>query len=211
MGIIDKLATIAINIVNATGYWGVFFAMLVESCLIPLPSEVTMPFAGAAAAQGELNLIGVTLAGAFGNLVGSIIAYYIGLKADEAVMTKFIRKWGKWILLSEHEYERAKKWLNKYGNQVSFFSRLLPGVRTVISLPAGAAKIDFKQFCVYTFIGSLIWSFGLAFIGYKMGENWETVRHYFHKFDLLIIAAGILGLAVYIYLHFRNEKKHKKN
>lgn len=209
MGITDTLATWIINLINATGYLGIFLAMLIESCMIPLPSEVTMPFAGAVAGQGNLNLLLVTLAGGFGNLVGSIIAYFIGYKAEEGIIRKFIKKWGKWILLSEHEYDKAKDWLKRYGNQVSFFSRLLPGVRTVISLPAGVAKINFIQFCIYTFLGSIIWSFLLAFIGFKLGERWEVVRSYFHKFDLVIVIAGLIAVGIYIYLHIRKKKNNK--
>lgn len=205
MGILETLGHWVITLISKTGYWGVFIAMAIESCLIPLPSEVTMPFAGALAAKGELNLIIVTLMGGIGNLVGSWGAYLIGLKFPESVIIKFLERWGKFILLTPHEYEKAKGWLKKYGSSVSFFSRLLPGIRTVISLPCGVSKINFLKFSVWTLIGSLIWSFFLAFIGFKMGENWESIKQYFHKFDLLIVILMLVAVGVYIYLHFKKK------
>ncbi len=207
MKILEALGQFVIALISASGYLGIFIAMAIESCLIPLPSEVTMPFAGALVAKGELNFIMVSLAGAFGNLVGSWGAYWIGLKFPEKIILRFINRWGKFLLLSEHEYEKTKDWLFKYGNSVSFFSRLLPGIRTVISLPAGVAKINFTSFSIYTFLGSLIWSVLLTFIGYKMGENWEQIKDYFHKLDLVIILAIIAAVGVYVWMHLRKKKK----
>ncbi|MDD3646891.1 MAG: DedA family protein [Candidatus Dojkabacteria bacterium] len=206
MGILETVGHWVISLISATGYFGVFIAMAIESCLIPLPSEVTMPFAGALAASGELNLILVSLAGAFGNLVGSWGAYYIGVKFPESAIIKFLEKWGKFLLISPHEYEKAKSWLSKYGSLVSFFSRLLPGIRTVISLPCGVARINFTKFSILTFLGSLLWSFILAFIGFKLGENWESIKQYFHKLDLFIILAGLTAVGLYIYMHLRRKK-----
>ena len=205
MGIIETVGSWVISLISRTGYLGIFIAMAIESCLIPLPSEVTMPFAGALVAQGELSFILVALAGAFGNLVGSWGAYFIGYKFPEEALLKFIDKWGKFMLLSRHEYEKAKSWLFKYGSQVSFFSRLLPGIRTVISLPCGVAKINLVKFSIYTFIGSLIWSVLLTFIGFKLGENWENIKHYFHKLDLFIVILIIAAVGVYVYMHLKKK------
>lgn len=210
MGILEAAGHWVMSLISKTGYLGIFIAMAIESCLIPLPSEVTMPFAGALAASGELNLFLASLAGAVGNLVGSWGAYWLGMRFPESVIIRFLEKWGKFLLLSPHEYEKAKMWLNKYGNSVSFFSRLLPGVRTVISLPAGVARINFMQFSTYTFLGSLLWSFLLAFVGYKLGENWEQLGPYFKKFDLVIILLGIAAVGLYIYLHLKRRKNRKR-
>lgn len=109
------------------------------------------------------------------------------------------------MLLSVHEYNRAKDWLFKYGSSVSFFSRLLPGIRTVISLPAGVAKIPLGPFVIWTFLGSLIWCYLLTYIGYYLGDNWESFEPVFAKFQYVIIFAGVLGIAVYVYMHFRNR------
>ena len=207
MGILETIGQWVISLISQTGYFGVFIAMTIESCLIPLPSEVTMPFAGALAQQGTLNLYLVALVGALGNLVGSWGAYAIGYKFPESIILSFIRKWGKFIFLTEHEYEKVKGWLSRYGSFVSFFSRLLPGIRTVISLPAGVARINFLKFSIYTFLGSLIWSFLLAFIGYKLGENWEHIKNYFHKFDLVIVLVLAIFIVLYIYKHIKVQKR----
>lgn len=179
--------------------------MTIESALVPLPSEITMPFSGFLVSQEKLTLIGVTLAGGVGNLVGSILAYALGYWGEEVFVLKFIKKYGKYLLISEHEYEKSKRWFEKYGQIIVFVSRLLPGVRTYISLPAGVAKMNFKKFCFFTLLGSLIWSFILALIGIKLGENWETIGTYFHRLDAVI---GI-GIAALIFLYF--YKKSKKN
>jgi membrane protein DedA with SNARE-associated domain len=207
--ILEAIGQWVIDLISSTGYIGIFIAMAIESCLIPLPSEVTMPFAGALVARHELNLILVTFTGAFGNLIGSWGAYAIGYKFPEGVIIKFINRWGKFLLLSEHEYHKAKTWLSRYGSFVSFFSRLLPGVRTIISLPAGVAKINLFKFSTYTFLGSLIWSFILALIGFKLGENWEKIKVYFRRFDILIIAVFLILIGLYIYHHLKKQKIKK--
>lgn len=184
-----------VNIIDAVGYPGVFIAMVIESCLIPLPSEITMPLAGALAAEGQMNIHVASLMGGLGNVVGSLMAYGIGVKIPETTILKFIRRWGKWLFLSEHEYEKTKGWLKQYGSFVSFFSRLLPGIRTVVSLPAGVARIALVPFVVWTFIGAMLWSYVLVYVGYVLGENWDSVEGFFHKFELVIIGVviGVIG------------------
>lgn len=172
--------------------------MTLESALIPIPSEVTMPFAGFLASSGKLSLIGIILAGAIGNLIGSLIAYGIGYYLEETVIVALIRKYGKFILISKHEYDRAMHWFNKYGNKIAFFSRLLPAVRTFISLPAGLSEMNIWTFSIYTFLGSLIWSTFLAFVGFYMGENWVSIEVYYRKFEFLIGAVFIVGILWYI-------------
>lgn len=197
--ILSALKDFLVGFIGKVGYIGVFIAMVIESCLIPLPSEITMPLAGALAAEGEMNVHIASFVGAIANVVGSLIAYYIGMKIPEKVILKFLEKWGRFFLLSVHEYETVKGWLHKYGSWVSFGSRLLPGVRTVISLPAGVARIKIIPFIVYTFIGSLIWSYFLVIIGYQLGAHWENIEVYFHKFQWAIIITCLLGAGYYIY------------
>jgi len=196
--IISEIKDYLINFIDSVGYLGVFIAMTIESCLIPLPSEITMGLAGALSAQGSMNIHLACLVGATGNLVGSWGAYWIGLKVKETAILKFLRRWGKFILVSEHEYLKTKDWLKRKGNAVSFFSRLLPGVRTVVSLPAGVAKIDFLRFSIFTFAGSLMWSYVLAFAGYKLGQNWEDMEKYFNKFQIVIVAGCVLIIVLYV-------------
>lgn len=194
------------NIVEGAGYLGVFVAMVVESCLIPIPSEVTMPLAGALSAQGQMNVWVASFVGAMGNVVGSLMAYGIGYKVPESAILGFIRRWGKWFLLSEDEYEKSKGYLFKYGNWVSFFSRLLPGVRTVVSLPAGVARLKLTPFVVWTFLGSFLWCLVLTWAGYLLGENWDSLEKYFKKFEIAIVVVGVVFIGLYVWNHFRKKK-----
>lgn len=199
-----------IELIRRTGYLGVFIAMTLESCLIPLPSEITMGLAGALVFEGDMNIHVASFVGAIANVVGSLMAYWIGYKLPEAKILKFIKKWGKFILLTEHEYIKSKNWIKKYGNWISFGSRLLPGIRTVISLPAGVAQIKLVPFTLYTFAGSLIWSYFLTFLGFKFGEHWEQMEVYFKKFELVIIGAMVLFVAWYVWHKVKKRSENKK-
>lgn len=195
---VQQLSTLIIHLIQNLGYGGVFVLMTLESALLPIPSEVTMPFAGFLSQGGYLNFWLVALTGAVGNLVGSLISYAIGFYLEESVILRLIKKYGKFVLLSEHEYVRAVKWFAKYGNPIAFFSRLLPAVRTFISLPAGLAEMNIWKFSFYTFLGSLIWSTFLTWIGYYLGANWNSWEPYFRKFQLVIIAVLVLGVLWFI-------------
>lgn len=195
---LGQLSGLIIHLIQSLGYAGVFLLMTLESALIPIPSEVTMPFAGFLAQGGYLNVWLVVLTGAIGNLVGSLLSYAIGFYLEESVILSLVRRYGKFILISEHEYTRAVRWFAKYGNPIAFFSRLLPAVRTFISLPAGLAEMNIWQFSLYTFFGSLLWSGVLTWIGYYLGKNWNSLEPYFRKFQLVIIVVIIVGVLWYI-------------
>ncbi len=197
--IIAWLASLIINTISDTGYLGVFILMLLESACIPVPSEIIMPFSGFLVWQGKFNLWTVVFWGAFGSLIGSIIAYYIGFYGGRPL----IEKYGKYVLISRRDLDRAHNWIEKHGQGAIFFSRLLPAVRTFISLPAGIVKMDFGKFCVYTFFGSLIWSYFLTYAGVIMGENWNGIRVYFEKFDIVIVIAAIFGIIWWVVKHFK--------
>ena len=207
--LIAALASIVIAIISSLGYLGVFLAMLLESALIPLPSEVIMPFAGYLVFKGQFNLYMVSLVGALGNLCGSLIAYDFGYWGHDRVVRPFVKKWGRLLLLSEEEYDKATQWVKTKSGVVSFTSRLLPGVRTVISLPIGVARYDLKKFIFYTFSGALIWSFILALIGKILGEHWNKLGGYFHKLDVLILLFGTAMVGYYIYQKLYWRKKIK--
>lgn len=205
--LLETLASWIISIISSTGYAGIFILMAIESALIPLPSEITMPFAGSLVSSGRFGLIWVVLAGTLGNLGGSLLAYALGFWGQERIVRQVIRKYGKYILISEHEFDRAEKWFRKYGEAIVFSSRLMPVVRTFISLPAGIAKMNLTKFIIYTTMGSFLWSFLLTWIGMKLGENWKTLEVYFQKFDIFIVS--FLGLGVFFYfIHkYRQIKK----
>lgn len=187
-----------IAVIENTGYFGIFLLMALESALIPIPSEITMPFAGFLAAQGKLSIIAVVLAGAIGNLAGSLAAYWLGFWGQEAVVRKLIRRFGKYILVTEEEYDKGERWFKKHGDSIAFFSRLLPAVRTFISLPLGVAKVDLGRFLFYTFTGSLIWSAFLTYIGVILQDNWVNIEHYFRQFEIVLAVLGVLLVLFYV-------------
>lgn len=200
---LEHIASWVINIISNLGYPGIVLTMAIESALIPLPSEIIMPFSGFLASAGKFDLNLVALSGALGNVIGSLIAYAIGYYGHEKLVRRFIRKFGKWILISEKELDMAEKLLHKYKNLVVLGSRVIPGVRTVISLPCGFAKLPLGRFIVLTFLGSLVWSYFLAWIGFVLGQNWRTIGPYFHKADALIVVLVIGAIGWYIYYKIR--------
>jgi membrane protein DedA with SNARE-associated domain len=204
---LEHLATWIINVISTLGYPGIVLTMAIESALIPLPSEIIMPFSGFLVSTGRFSLWGVAVAGAVGNVLGSLVAYAIGYYGHEKLVRRFVRKWGKWILVSEEELDYTEKLLNRHKDLVVLVSRVIPGIRTVISLPCGFARLPLFRFIVLTFIGSFIWSLFLAYIGLIMGENWDTLGPYFHKFDAVIIIILLAAAAWYIYYKV-GKKKH---
>lgn len=200
--IIDVLAQWVIAIIGFLSYGGVFVLMLVESCGVPMPSEVIMPFSGFLVAKGELNFWLVVVIGAVGNLVGSWLAYFIGYKGGRPL----IEKYGKYILISHHDLDLADRWFAKFGDWMVFIGRLLPVVRTYISFPAGIAKMNLKRFSIYTLVGALLWSALFAWLGVKMGDNWELIRQKLHDFDMAILVLILLSIGVYVWRHVRKNR-----
>jgi membrane protein DedA with SNARE-associated domain len=201
--VIAILAHFIIETISASGYLGIVILMGIESACIPLPSEIIMPFSGYLVFRGDFELIRVGLAGAFGCLVGSVPAYYLGLYGGRPL----VERYGKYVLISHRDLDLADRWFERYGDWAIFFSRLLPVVRTFISFPAGVARMNFQRFVIYTFFGSFPWCLGLAYIGMKMGKNWDTLGDYFHQFDAVIGVAIALGVAYYVWHHLKGRKK----
>lgn len=196
---LESVANWVINVISTLGYPGIVLTMAIESALIPLPSEIIMPFSGYLVSTGRFDLNLVALMGAIGNVLGSLVAYAIGYFGHEKLVRRFIRKWGKWILVSEKELDETEKLLHRFKDLVVLGSRVVPGIRTVISLPCGFAKLPLERFIVLTFIGSLIWSYFLAWIGFVLGQNWHSIGPYFHKLDAVIVGLIILAVGWYIY------------
>lgn len=200
--VLARVAELVIKIISDAGYFGIASLMAIESACVPVPSEIIMPFAGFLTVSGELSFLLVVFWGAFGNLIGSIIAYYVGLYGGRP----FIEKYGKYVLLGKEELDKSQKFFVKHGSASAFFSRLLPIVRTFISLPAGIARMPFLKFCAYTFVGSFIWSGLLAYIGVFLGENWKSIEVYFRKLDWLIAGLLIAGALYFIYKKIKIKK-----
>ena len=191
-------------------HWpGVVVLMAIESACIPLPSELIMPLAGWMLIENQSLPVTYTLLagiyGALGCVIGSVIAYGIGMWGGRP----FLEKYGKYILVSVHDLNLADRWFEKRGDWTIFISRLLPVVRTFISLPAGIARMHFAKFLIYTFLGSLIWCAGLAYGGYQLGNHWEQIRTVMRPFDPLIGAIIIGLIAVYIYRHIKHSSPAK--
>lgn len=195
---IELLSGFIIHLIQSSGYFGIFMLMALESALIPIPSEVTMPFAGYLVTTGKFSFITVVIVGAFANLVGSWIAYAVGFFLEETIIVTLIKKYGKFILVTINEYNHSLEWFNRYGDRIAFFSRILPAIRTFISLPAGLAEMNFWKFSIYTFLGSLIWSTILTYVGVYLGNKWDTIGIYFHKFDLALAILLIFTVLFYI-------------
>ena len=190
------------SVITAMGPWGVALLMAIESCNIPLPSEVILPFAGYLVSKGVFSIHTAAFFGAIGCVLGSIPSYYLGYFGGR----KFIEKYGKYFLISAHDLEVADKWVDKYGDWSFFICRMLPVVRTFISLPAGILKAKKRFFFTFTFLGSLVWSYVLVYVGTILGENRETLKHIWHRFDALIIFICVVLGAIYIWHHVKNLK-----
>lgn len=188
----------------AAGYAGILFAMALESCCIPLPSEIVMPIAGYFAFKypDQFSLVGVGIAGAVGCVIGSAVAYGIGASGGRPLLLKY----GKYILISRADSDRADRWFARYGAPVAFFSRLLPVIRTYISLPAGISRMHFGKFLIFTLLGSLPWTFALAFIGYKFGDQVKALGTVFHGVDVVIVVLFVVAVAYYVYRHVKKDR-----
>ena len=203
MDIINALAQFVTHVIGILGYPGTFLLMMFEACGIPIPSEIIMPFSGFLVATGGMVLWIVILAGVLGDLMGAILAYWIGYRGGRPL----IEKYGKYFLVSVHDLDIADKWFKRYGQATVFFGRLLPVVRTYISFPAGISKMDLKKFMTFTFLGALPWIGVLAWLGVKMGDNWELIREKMHRFDTTILVLLILLVILYVWRHLKNSKR----
>jgi membrane protein DedA with SNARE-associated domain len=203
--IIEILSGFIVATISAMGYSGVVLLMAIESACIPLPSEIIMPFSGYLVSTGQLNLWAVAVAGAVGCVLGSLVAYWVGMYGGRPV----IEKYGRYVLLSRHDLDIADRWFANHGEAIVFVSRLLPAIRTFIAFPAGVARMNMKRFIIYTFAGSLPWCLGLAYIGQKLGEQWnkdDTLKTWFHRFDFVIGIVGALAVAWWVWRHVKYSR-----
>ncbi len=202
--IIEILSAFIIAVISAGGYAGVVLLMAIESACIPLPSEVIMPFSGYLVYKGQFSLFWVATAGALGCNLGSLVAYYIGYYGGRPL----VERYGRYIFLNEKELHWADRFFEKWGDWAVFISRLLPVVRTFIALPAGIAKMKQVRFHVFTFVGSWPWCFVLAWIGMRLGEQWDKdprLKAWFHRFDAVILAIIVLGAVWFVWSHWKHR------
>ena len=199
---LESLAVWIQGVISAMGYAGVGGLMAIESACIPLPSEVIMPFAGSLIPSGRFTLLGVGIAGAIGCVVGSIPAYYAGAWGGRPLILKY----GRYILLSPEHLDQADRFFARRGDVTVFIARLLPVVRTFIAFPAGVAKMPMGKFVAYTFAGSLPWCLGLAWVGMKLGEHIDELKPWFHRFDAVLVAAGLVVVAWFVRKQLRSRR-----
>ena len=203
--IIEYLSGFIVATISTLGYSGVVLLMAIESACVPLPSEIIMPFSGYLVSTGQMNLWGVAVAGAIGCVLGSLIAYWVGMYGGRPL----IEKYGRYILLSRHDLDLADRWFAKYGEIIVFVSRLLPAIRTFIAFPAGVARMNLTKFVIYTFAGSLPWCLALAYAGQKLGEQWnkdDTLKTWFHRFDFVIGILAVLAVSWWIWRHIKHSR-----
>ena len=208
--LIELLSVFIVATISRLGYAGVVLLMAIESACIPLPSEIIMPFSGYLVYTGRFNLWAVGVAGAFGCVVGSLVAYWVGMYGGRPL----IEKYGRYILLSSHDLDLADRWFARFGEVIVFASRLLPAVRTFIAFPAGVARMNIKKFVIYTFAGSLPWCIGLAYVGQRLGEKWDkdpTLKNLFHRFDFIIGIVLVAVVAWWVWRHIKHlrDPKHE--
>lgn len=201
--IISLLAAFIIATISHLGYAGVVLLMAIESACIPLPSEIIMPFSGYLVFTGEFKLWAVALAGALGCVLGSLAAYGLGAWGGRPL----IEKYGRYVLISHHDLDLADRWFTRHGDITIFIGRLLPVIRTFIAFPAGVARMSLWRFSIYTFLGSFIWCLVLAWIGQKLGENWNTLGVYFHRFDAAIGAVLVAAVVWYVWRHLKHVRR----
>jgi membrane protein DedA with SNARE-associated domain len=195
MGITEWIAQTAVAIISVSAYPGIFFLMMLESMFFPVPSEAVLPFAGFMLFDGQLSWPEVIFFATLGSLVGSVISYAIGYYGGKS----FILKFGKYLLLKESHLELSERFFDKHGQLTIFIARFIPVVRHFISIPAGAGKMNFLKFCLYTIAGAGLWNSFLTFLGYKLKEHWQTVMAYSHYIDMTIVL--VLSIAVIYYLY----------
>ncbi len=195
----EQISQAFLNFIDAWGYFAVGVLMAMENACIPVPSELILGFAGYLVSADKMTFTGAMIAGMIGGMAGSIFAYVVGATGGR----KFVDKYGKYFFIKKSHVDLAQKWFDKYGIRAVFFSRMLPVVRTFISLPAGFARVNFKQFLFYTFAGSLPWTALILWAGWMLGDNWEYLLEIGHEFSLAFIAVSVVIIA---WLYFRRRR-----
>lgn len=204
--LLAPVAAWIVAVISAAGYVGVAGLMAVESACIPLPSEVIMPFAGYLAPTGRFNLALAATAGAIGCNLGSTLAYAVGSRGGRPL----VERWGRYVLLGPNDLDRAERFFQRFGGPAVLIGRLLPVIRTFIALPAGIARMPQLPFQIYTFVGSWPWCYALAYVGYQLGQHWDSdprLRAIMHRFDVAIVGLLALGLAWFAWRHLQSRSR----
>jgi membrane protein DedA with SNARE-associated domain len=207
MGILELLTEFVMSVIESGGYFGIFILMALEGSFIPLPSEIILPFSGFLASKGQFSILAIALVGALGNIVGTLFTYtiarYVGLP--------FLYRYGKYVLVTHHDIELAQSLFEKFGVPIIFISRLLPGIRGFIPIPAGVARMKVIPFMVYVFVGSFLWSLLLTYIGVIIQENWEVFGEYAHDIGTVLVLIMLIGIGWWLKRQFKQLSKERRD
>ncbi|HEX2171877.1 MAG TPA: DedA family protein [Dehalococcoidia bacterium] len=195
LGPLSQLAEWVTRIVESLGYLGVGILTILEHLFPPIPSELILPLAGFLSGQGRFQLPIVIAVAATGSLIGSLILYSLGRFIGQDRVKSFVRDHGKWLLMDEEDFDKARDWFDKHGNKAVFLGRFVPGIRSIISVPAGIDKMSVPAFIVFTALGSALWDGGLVLLGWWLGSNWQAVEKYgqYLEYGGLVLIAGALA------------------
>ncbi len=202
MAITESIIHIATSFIEAAGYPGIGILMIMESMILPVPSEAVMPFAGFLIFDGTLTWLGVIIVSTIGSILGSLLSYWIGAKGGRPL----VERWGKYVLVSHHDLDITDRFFARRGSWAVFISRFIPVIRHIISIPAGVARMPLKKFLAATIVGATMWNIFLTWVGFKLGENWESIGKYSKKIDIVVVAILILLIAAFVYRHRKQAK-----
>ena len=205
--IIDQLRMIIEQIILAMGLPGITIVMFAENLFPPIPSELVMPFAGFVVGQGKASFLPVWAAGTFGAVLGAVVLYYIGRWADEPIVRRFVRRFGKWFLLSEADLDRVLQSFARHGEAIVFFGRLIPIVRSLISLPAGMQRMPMGKFLLFTTLGAAIWTAVLTAAGVILGANWDQVLDIVRRYEQLTLAVLVILVIAFFVIRISQRRK----
>jgi membrane protein DedA with SNARE-associated domain len=200
-----------LNTMNSLGYWGIGLLMFAENLFPPIPSELIMPLAGFTVSKGNMNFTLAVLAGVVGTILGALPWYYAGKLLGEERLKHLADKYGKWITVSSQDIDKATRWFNRYGNKAVLFGRLVPGVRTLISLPAGLSEMPLVPFLIYSTLGTTAWVMLLTFLGFQLGEKYELVEEYLGPASKVVLVILIVAFIAWVVMKQQKAKRRRGN
>ncbi len=203
MGITETIFQKAVSLIDATGYPGVAFLMMLESMVAPVPSEAVMPFAGCLIATGRFTFFWVAVWSTAGSIAGSLLSYAMGYYGGRPFVTKF----GRYLLLSLHDLEVTERFFHRRGTITIFVARFIPVIRHLISIPAGMGRMNLIQFSLYTIVGACVWNMFLAWLGYHLGTHWELIHKYSRQIDLFMLIPISAAIVFFVKTHLRRKAR----
>ena len=205
--LLDSIKVWVENIISTGGYPGLYFVMFLENVFPPIPSEVVLPLAGSLSLTGRFSIPLITIVGMLGSLTGAFLFYGLGKWLGEERVRNFIGKFGKYALLSVDDFDKSKDWFNKYDEWVIFFSRMVPIVRSLISIPAGVAGMNLPKFSIYTILGTALWSFILSYAGRLLGEQWPVITDFINTYQNVVLAVALVVVVVFVVYRLLHKRK----